>query len=325
MKLIRFALATAVALGLAGAAQAQQSPQIRVIASNPQGSIFYSASVTVGKILDEKLKMQVRVQPMGGSSTYIPLLNRGEVDFGLTNVDDASQAYKGVGAFRRPNPDMRLMVALFPLTLGIMVPNDSPVKKVSDLKGMRMPAGYKSQTTGVVLQNAALANGGLTMNDIKAVPAASLFAGVDLLAEGKVDAATISIGTAQGQNAHVALASRGGIRFLNFDTSPQAIAAIRKFLPARPYPVQPAKNRLGIVAPTTVMAYTIFFSTHKNMPEDVVYNLVKTIRASKDDMVKGTPALAAFEPGRMTEEIGVPWHPGAIKFYKEIGQWPPKE
>jgi hypothetical protein len=45
--------------------------------------------------MDDKLKMQVRVQPMAGSSTYIPLLNRGEVDFGLTNVDDAMTAFKG--------------------------------------------------------------------------------------------------------------------------------------------------------------------------------------------------------------------------------------
>lgn len=312
----------ALVAGVAATASAQQSP-VRVIASNPQGSIFYSASATMGKILSEKMKMQVRVQPMGGSSTYIPLLNRGEVDFGLTNVDDALKAFRGEAPFRQPNPDMRLMTALFPLTLGIIVPADSPVKKVADVKGLRMPCGYRSQTTGITLQNAALANGGLTQKDTRCVPAPSLFAGVDMLGEGKVDAATISIGTAQGQAAHAALSSRGGIRFLGFDTSPQAVAAIRKFLPARPYPVQPAKNRVGVVGPTTVMAYTIFFTTHKNMPDDVVYALVKTLHGAKADMVKGTPALAGFEPGRMAEQSIVPFHPGAVRFYKETKQWPP--
>ena len=197
---------------------------MRVIASNPQGSIFYAASVAIGKLIDEKLKMQVRVQPMGGSSTYIPLLNRGEVDFGLTNVDDSRTAFKGTGNFRHPNPDMRLMAAVFPLTLGVMVPNDSPIKTMADLKGKIMPWGYNAQTTGRVLQQAVLASADLTMDDVKPVPTQSLFSGVDLLGEGKVDAATIAIGTAQGQRANVSLASHGGIRFLNLDFSPEAMA-----------------------------------------------------------------------------------------------------
>ena len=60
------------------------------------------------------------------------------------------------------------------------------------------------------------------------------------------------------------------------------------------------------------------------MPDDVVYNIVKTLHDSKDELVKGQPVFRNFDPNAMNEEIGVPWHPGAIKFYKEIGQWPPK-
>ena len=102
MRILKFAIAAALACGVATAAQAQQ---VRVIASNPQGSIFYAASVAIGKLMDDKLKMQVRVQPMAGSSTYIPLLNRGEVDFGLTNVDDAlHQPTRAIGNFRQAEP-----------------------------------------------------------------------------------------------------------------------------------------------------------------------------------------------------------------------------
>jgi len=322
MRILNLTIVSAVAASLSSMAQAQQ---VRVIASNPQGSIFYASSVVLGKLLDEKLKMQVRVQPMGGSSTYIPLLNRGEADFGLTNVDDARTSYQGTGNFRQPNPDLRLMATAFPLTLGVMVINDSPIKSIGDLKGKTLPWGFNAQTTGRVLQEAVLATASLTMKDVKTVPTQSLFSGVDLLGDGKVDAATISIGTGQGQQANVKMASRGGIRFLNMDGSPEAVARLRKVLPGRPFVVQPAPFAVGIIGPTTVMAYSVFLSTSAKMPDDVVYEIVKMLHASKDDLVKGHPVFRNFEAGRMSEEIGVPWHPGAIKFYKEIGQWPPKD
>jgi uncharacterized protein len=320
MKVLKLVIVTAVAAVMATVAHAQ----VRVIASNPQGSIFYSASVAIGKLLDEKLKMQVRVQPMGGSSTYIPLLNRGETDFGLTNVDDSLTAFKGTGSFRQPNPDLRLIAAVFPLTLGVMVPNDSAIKTMADLKGKTMPWGYNAQTTGRALQQAVLANANMTMNDVKGVPTQSLFSGVDMLGEGKVDAATIAVGTAQGQRANVSLASHGGVRFLSVDSSPEAVARQRKVLPSRTIVIQPAPYAIGIIGPTTIIAYSIFFSTGVKMPDDVVYNVAKVIHGGKDEMLKGHPVFRGFDPAHMTEEIGVPYHPGAIKFYKEIGQWPPK-
>lgn len=306
------------------ASAAAHAQQVRVIASNPQGSVFFQASSIIGKLLDEKLKMQVRVQPTGGSSTYIPQLNNGEVDFGFTNVDDSMTSFKGTGNFKRPSPNLRLMAVTFPLTLGVVVPNDSPIKTIADLKGKRLPSGYNAQTTGRVLQDAVLATDGLTMKDVVGVPTQSLFSGVDLLGEGKVDAATIAMGVAQLRQAQANLSSRGGLRFIDMKATPPALAAIRKILPARPMLIQPAAHTVGVTVPTTVLAYSIFFSTYEKMPEELVYNIVKTLHANKDALVAGHPVFRGFEPKAMTEEIGVPWHPGAIRFYKEIGQWPPK-
>lgn len=318
-KLIGFGLAAAVAAS--GVAHAQQ---VRVIASNPQGSVFFQGSAVIGKLLDEKLKMQVRVQPTGGSSTYIPQINTGDIDFGFTNVDDSMTAYKGTGNFKRPSPNLRLMAVVFPLTLGVVVPVDSPIKTIADLKGKRLPSSYNAQTTGRILQDAVLATEGLTMNDVTGVPTQSLFSGVDLLGEGKVDAATIAMGVAQIRQAHANLSSRGGVRFLDMKSTPEALAAIRKILPARPILIQPAPHTVGVTVPTTIMAYNVFLSTHSKMPEDLVYDIVKTLHGNKEALVAGHPVFRGFDAKEMTEEIGVPWHPGAIKFYKEIGQWPPK-
>ncbi|MBM3487625.1 MAG: TAXI family TRAP transporter solute-binding subunit [Alphaproteobacteria bacterium] len=323
MRLAILALGAAMAATLAGGAAAQQ---VITIASNPQGSIFFNASSAVAKVMDDKLKLPARVQPMAGSSTYIPLINTGEVEFGLTNVDDTQNAIKGTGNFPgKPNPNLRVVTIAFPLPLSILVPADSPIKRLEDLKGVRMPSGYNGQLTGRVVQDAYLATVNLSTEDMRQVPVVNLFTGVDAMAQGRVDASTSAPGIAQIQKAHADLSSRGGVRFLPLNTAPDAIARMQKVLPSRPYLIQPAPHFAGITEPTWVMAYSVYFTTHEKAPDQLVYNVAKMFHEQKSELDKITPAFKDFDPKRMTEKVEAPWHPGAIKFYQEIGQWPPKD
>lgn len=311
-------LATAVASPAALA-------DVTVIASNPQGSIYYTVCAAIAKAMDAKLHMEVRVQPMGGSTVYIPILNRGEVDFALTNIFDTMTAYAGKENFKRANPNLRVVASMFPITAGYLVADDAPIHTVADLKGKTLPGVFKAQTIGLVLQASVLATAGLTEKDVNIVPTATQFSGVDLLADGKVDAALISVGTGQGQQANVTLASHGGVRFVDIGDSPAAVAGLKKFMPGRPFLLQPGPSHLGIKKPTYVMAYDVFLTTNKKISDETAYRVAKVVHDSKNDMVKTAPVLVDMNPSRMTEEIGVPWHPGAIKYYKEIGQWPPKK
>jgi TRAP-type uncharacterized transport system substrate-binding protein len=88
--------------------------------------------------------------------------------------------------------------------------------------------------------------------------------------------------------------------------------------------VEPAPHNVGVLAPTTFMAYSVYLTTNQKLTDEVAYRMVKMLHESYADLTKVTPVLNRFEPGRMTEEVPVPWHPGAVKFYSEIGQWPPK-
>jgi hypothetical protein len=101
----------------------------------------------------------------------------------------------------------------------------------------------------------------------------------------------------QVQRANVNLVSRGGVRFFNAKSSSDTVAGIRKHLLARPVLVQPAPHAISVIAPTTVIEYSVFFSTRAKISVDLVYSIAKSIHGGKDDM---------------------------IKFYKKVGQWPPK-
>jgi TRAP transporter TAXI family solute receptor len=301
------------------------SGQIYSLGTNPQGSQLFTAGAAVAKVATEKLKMQMRVQPMAGSSTYMPLLNTGEVDFGLANVEEATSAVAGRGQFEgKPNPNMRLAAILFQLPVSILVAGDSPAKSIKDLKGMRLPSGFVGQTVGRVLADALLASAGLTANDVRPVPVVNIFQGVDALGAGKLDAAVIGPGTAQIQQANVDLASRGGVRFLSVDGSPEALAAMRKHIAAKTFIVDPLPQFVGVVEPTRFMGYSLFLIASNKVPDQAVYDLVKMMHGSREDLVKITPVLQRFDPNTMTEKVDATWHPGAIKFYTEVGQWPPK-
>jgi TRAP-type uncharacterized transport system substrate-binding protein len=69
----------------------------------------------------------------------------------------------------------------------------------------------------------------------------------------------------------------------------------------------------------------MYFVANAKVPDDVIYNLVKMLHESKEDLVKVAPVVGRFDPKGMTEATNAPWHAGAMKFYAEVGQWPPKQ
>jgi TRAP-type uncharacterized transport system substrate-binding protein len=166
---------------------------------------------------------------------------------------------------------------------------------------------------------------GLSVKDVIAVPVMNSMQGTDVLGEGKVDAAITAPGVAQVQKAQAELNGRGGVRFLPVETTPQSLAGMRKHMPARIMMLDPAPHLPGIVGPTPVMAYSMYFVANAKVPDDVIYNLVKMLHESKEDLVKVAPVVGRFDPKGMTEATNAPWHAGAMKFYAEVGQWPPKQ
>ncbi|MBI2961372.1 MAG: TAXI family TRAP transporter solute-binding subunit [Betaproteobacteria bacterium] len=308
---------------LASAAQAQ----VVGIATNPQGSLYYSVGTAIAGVVQQKAGMPARVQPMSGSTAYTPPLNRGEVEFGLLNAVDVGNAYNGVLNFKdRKNTDLRLVGVVFSIQNGIAVAKDSPAKSLADLKGLRIPSRFTAQSTMQFVQDAILASGGLSTADMKGFPVADQFKGMQALGEGKVDAALSCFTCATAKEVDIALASRGGMRFLPLSDAPEAKAAMRKLFPAaRSQVFSPSPAFTGINTPTRLFAYSAFLVSSKHVSADVIYKVTKAIYESKATLAANSPPMKTFDPVAMAEPNIVPYHPGAEKFFREIGQWPPKD
>lgn len=300
--------------------------QVVGIGTNPQGSFGYSVGSGLAAVMQNKGGLATRVQPMSGSSAYTPLVNRGQIEFGLLSSFDVVNAYTGVIDFDRPNADLRLVGVVYALPLGMAVPNDSPARSIRDLKGMRLPSHYTAQRNSIFGQDALLATGGLSTADMKPYPVPDYVKGMRAVGEGKVEAAPFGLGSAAAQEVNVALASRGGLRFLSLSDTPEALAAMRKVFPTA-YTVvfQPSPAFPGILGPTRIMVYSIFLVASAHVPADLVYRTAKSIYENKPMLEAASATLKTFDPKLMAEANQVPFHPGAEQFYKEAGEWPPKK
>ncbi|HEX6000061.1 MAG TPA: TAXI family TRAP transporter solute-binding subunit, partial [Hyphomicrobiaceae bacterium] len=158
------------------------------IGTSPQGTMTYTLGAAVSKALAQSADVQSRVQPSAGTGAMVPLVNSGEIDIGFCNAREFYDSYHGVGSSdKRPNKNLRAVAVLFPLTVGLIVRNDSPIKSVKDLKGKSISYGYQSQEVIRILVDGMLANAGLTVNDMKPVLVPNLIRGMDELIAGRVE------------------------------------------------------------------------------------------------------------------------------------------
>lgn len=315
------AAAAAAVIVTAGPAGAQQ---MGIGTSNP-GSIYHSSGTVIAKIANEKAGLKTTVQPFASPNVYIPAVNQGDLQFGLGNVYELLLAVEGREHFAgRPHPDVRAVFVMYPLRIGVFVRKDSPIKTMADLKGKRMPDGYTSQKIILPILDAAYATAGLTRADMVGVRTVNVVAGANDFIAGKVEGFTFALGAAKVQEAN---AAAGGIRALPIANTPSALAAVRKHLPlAYLRAEQPGPRNPGITEPIYAIAYDALVFANAKTPDDDVYKLVKAIHASKKDLAAAFGPFALFDPGRMAPKIDpIAYHPGAIKFYREQGQWPPKE
>lgn len=300
------------------AATAPAKSQPLGIGTSPQGTMVYALGAAVSKALAESANMQSRVQPSAGTGAMVPLVNSGEIDIGFCNVREFYDSYHGVGSSdKRPNKNLRAVAVLFPLTVGLIVRNDSPIKSVKDLKGKSISYGYQSQEVIRILVDGMLANAGITIDDMKPVMVPNLIRGMDELIAGRVEVSFFALGQAKVAEADAAV----GIRFLPMDDSPAAVEAMLKVMQVGYVAkVAPAPHLAGVKEPIPVAHYDYIAFANKDVPAERIKTLTKVIAEQKDALAKSLPLFRRFNPERMySSKLQVPYHEGAVAYFKEKG------
>jgi TRAP transporter TAXI family solute receptor len=315
MRSLRIFICCALLAPLFAAAAAAQTLSI---VTTPSGSFTNSAGAAIAKVISEKTKLRALVQPQALAA--MSPVAAGIAEFGMSNAYDLTFFATGTAYYQgQPkHPNLRQIAAVTQLRVALHVRKDSPIKTIADLKGRPLGAGFNAQKTIARTIEALLANANLTYDDVDKVLTPNVSRSVEDFISGRTDALFFALGSAPVKQA---AATVGGLRVLPIDDSPEAVARIKKLLPgAYVMKVNPAPNLDGITAPTNVVAFDLVFFTRQDVPDDIVYAVTTALHDNKKDLAAIFRPMALFNPDSMAKAVeDVPFHPGALKYYREIG------
>jgi TRAP-type uncharacterized transport system substrate-binding protein len=161
-----------------------------------------------------------------------------------------------------------------------------------------------------------LATGGLSIKDLKPVLVPNVVRGVDELISGRVDITVFAIGGAKVSEADAAV----GIRFIPLENTPESLAALKREFPTGYLAkVDPAPQLAGVKEPMTTLFYDYTVFANADVPADKIKTITRLIAENKTTLAAGQPSFRDLDPARMWTKIDVPYHDGAIAYYREKG------
>ncbi len=282
--------------------------------------IYYPTGGAIAKMVNKKRKeygIRATVESTGGSVFNVNALMTGDLDFGVVQSDRQYQALKGIADWKDKGPqkDLRAVFTVHPESLTLVAADDSGINTIQDLRGKRINIGNPGSGTRQQSID-ALTNAGIDYkNDLKAegIKAAE---SAGLLQDGRIDAFFYTVGHPNGSIKE----ATAGVRKVHF----VPITGVEKLLAQHPYygkGIIPIKAYPGASNKEDVETFGVkaTFVTSAKVPDKVVYAITKEVFDNFESFKKLHPAYQVLTKKNMLEGMSAPIHPGAMKYYKEVG------
>ena len=305
-------------LGLAAAMTAPvQAQQFFRIGTGGTAGTYYPVGGMIANAVSQPGKIVATAQATNGSVANVNGVAGGAMESGFSQSDVATWAYTGTGVYEgKPKvTDLRMIANLYPESIHLVVKKGSGIKSVADLKGKRVALDEPGSGT-LVNARTVLAAYGVKESDIKPEYIKPNQAG-DKLKDGALDAFFFVGGAPAGAIAELA-SSGAGIELVPL-AGPQA-DALRKSNPYLAVDTIAAGTYKDVPAVQT-MAMGAQWVTSAKADTETVYQITKALygKAAQDALAAGHAKGKFITKENAVKGVGIPFHPGAEKFYKEAG------
>jgi uncharacterized protein len=303
-----FGIAAGLAVALLGSAHAAD---IKLM-TGPQGGVWVPLG---GQLKDmwEKAVPGLNVQSLPGAGiANVRGVEEGKTEVGFGNSISTVDAVAGRPPFNKKHDNVCNVATLYPQYFQVVVRADSGINSAKDLKGKALAAQPRGNTAEEITKQWLQVNG-LSYNDLK-MSFVSYTDAVTQVQDG--NAAAFTLGTTIPSGAVMDLAAAREIKLL--DLSDQ-LEPMRKLNPGYTLVTVPKGTYPKQDKDVKVIGYATHIVASCKLPEDTVYAMTKAMAQNIPSMAAVNKSIQGLTPQMMAEDIGVPFHRGAAKFYKEAG------
>lgn len=321
-KFLKFAAAAAAGLTLAGSVYAQPKPNPNwptnlTLGTASVGGTYFVYGQVWASLVNEKIGTKISTQQTQGPNQNIILADSKQIDFGMTTMGVALQAWKGEGEWTKGKKfsNIRAMFPMYDTPFHFIVLEKSGIKSVKELAGKRVGVGPRAGTCGTYFPLMFKAIGlDVTVRNGQASDMAAN------LQDGLIDAFPFCAGVPIA--AYSELENTTKVRYLTYTAD--EIKKIKGALPELSDSVIPKSAYKQMTEDHKTIGLYNFAIANKDVSDDLVYNVVKAVLENNAAMVKGHAASVETVLKNWDRNTFLPFHPGAIRYFKEKGINVPK-
>lgn len=313
---IASALAIAVAAAFPTAFSTTVSAQQMTLMTGPQGGVWVPLGGQLKSMWEKAIPgLNITATP-GAGIANVRGVDEGKAQIGFGNSSTTVDGVAGNAPYPKKTTKVCQMANLYPQYFQVVALADAKVNTFADFKGKSVVTQPKGNT-GELLTNLVLTLNGLNYQSLSKINFQSYTDAVSMMKDGH--AQVFTLGTTIPASSVMDLASARDIKIVPVDD--KTMAELRK--------MNPGYQKLMVKAGTypkqdkdvAMIGYSAHLVVSCDLPEQTVYTMVKTAAAAAniETMSSVNKAMAGLTPKEMAADIGVPFHPGAIKFYKEVG------
>jgi len=293
--------------------------EIRMImATGGTAGTYYPLGGAMAGVINNHTDYHVTINASGASADNIRQIGAGDAHIALAQNDVMSYAFTGWGTWADAEPvtNLATLMSLYPETIQIVVLAASGIYSVEDLAGRRVSVG---DVGSGVNANATqvLAAHGLTMADINEFNL-GFGPSADAMRDGTIDAFFVTAATPNTAIQELSVAR--DIRLLPI--AEDVIAALMADYPFYVRVVVDSSDYTWVTEPIVTIAVQATLIASTEMDEEVAYNIVRALIENAAEVEQGHARGAYITPENAVQSISVPFHPGAERFFREIGVLP---
>lgn len=306
-------IAVAALLWLPSARAAEAGwPQSLAIATASPGGTYYVYGQALADILRQELGIEVTAQATQGPTRNIILIETGHAALGLITMGVAWEAWNGTGEWTKGRRfrAMRAILPMYDSPFQIAAARRTKVKSFEQLAGKRIGAGPRGGTSGTYFPR---------IFEMFGVPAMLSYGSIEetmsLISRGQLDGAVLATGVPVP--ALFKLDQEQGMDYVPFTA--HQIETLRQRMPE----LSGSTIASGTYPSLTLDYHTVgsfnFVVANKDLPEDLVYRIVKVVFDKHAQLVEAHSAAKETLPSNIARDTFLPIHPGALRYYREIG------